>query len=59
MVVFYNVHKYSSQNGVTALWVASRNGHVEVVNTLLNNGVTVDVQKEVILTFLVGVHNTD
>ena len=35
------------QNGVTALYVASRNGHFEVVNILLQNGAHVDVRKEV------------
>ena len=32
---------------MTALYVASENGHVEVVNILLQNGAHVDVQKEV------------
>ena len=44
------------QNGVTALYVASHNGHVEVVNILLQNGAHVDVQEEVHLTFT---HTTD
>ena len=34
---------------VTALYVASQNGHVEVVNILLQNGAHVDVKKEVSL----------
>ena len=39
---------------MTALYVASQNGHVEVVNILLQNGAHVDVQEEVnlALTFL-------
>ena len=37
---------------MTALYVASQNGHVEVVNILLQNGAHVDVKKEVSLTFL-------
>ena len=45
-MIFY---KLSWQNGVTALYVASQNGHVEVVNVLLKNGAHVDVQKEVSL----------
>ena len=32
--------------------MASLNGHVEVVNILLQNGAHVDVKKEVCLTFL-------
>ena len=39
----------SLQNGVTALYVASQNGHVEVVNILLKNGAHVDVQEGVCL----------
>ena len=41
---------------MTALYVASENGHVEVVNILLQNGAHVDVQDEVSLTFS---HTTD
>ena len=41
---------------MTALYVASQNGHVEVVNILLQNGAHVDVQDEVRLTFS---HTTD
>ena len=41
---------------MTALYVASQNGHIEVVNILLPNGAHVDVQKEVSLTFS---HSTD
>ena len=37
---------------LTALYVASLNGHVEVVKILLQNGAHVDVKKEVSLTFL-------
>ena len=37
---------------MTALYVASLNGHVEVANILLQNGAHVDVKKEVSLTFL-------
>ena len=37
---------------MTALYVASQNGHVEVVNILLQNGADVDIQEEVSLTFL-------
>ena len=37
---------------MTALYVASQNGHVEVVNILLQNGAHVDIKKEVSLTFL-------
>ena len=37
---------------MTALHVASLNGHVEVINILLQNGAHVDVKKEVSLTFL-------
>ena len=35
----------SSQNGVSSLMLASQNGHVEVVDKLLQHGATVD-QKE-------------
>ena len=41
---------------MTALYVASRNGHVEVVNILLQNGAHVDVQEEVSWAFF---HSTD
>ena len=37
---------------MTALYVASLNGQVEVANILLQNGAHVDVKKEVSLTFL-------
>ena len=50
------VYILSSQNGATALYVSSQNGHVEVVNILLQNGAHVDVQDEVSWTFL---HITD
>ena len=33
---------------MTALYVASQNGHVEVVNILLQNGAHVDVQNELV-----------
>ena len=39
--------KLCLQNGGTALYVASQNGHVEVVNILLQNGAHVDVPKKV------------
>ena len=42
---------------MTALYVASQNGHVEVVNILLQKGAHVDVQDEVSLTF--HIRNTD
>ena len=41
---------------MTALYVTSENGHVEVVNILLQNGAHVDVQEEVSFTFS---HSTD
>ena len=41
---------------MTALYVASQNGHVEVVNILLGKGAHVDVQEEVSWTFS---HSTD
>ena len=41
---------------MTALHVASENGHVEVVNILLWSGAHVDVQEEVSWRFL---HSTD
>ena len=41
---------------MTALYVASQNGHVEVVKILLQNGANVDVQEDVSLTFL---HSND
>ena len=50
MMVFDDV-QFSLQNGVTVLHVASGNGHVEVVNILLQNGAHVDVQDEVSFTF--------
>ena len=37
---------------MTALYMASLNGHVEVVNILLQSGARVDIKKEVSLTFL-------
>ena len=39
---------------MTALYVASENGHVEVVTILIQNGAYVDVQEEVNL-----LHSTD
>ena len=41
---------------MTALYVASQNGHVGVVNILLQSGAHVDVPEEVSLTFS---HSTD
>ena len=32
-----------SQDGFEALWMASENGHVEVVNALLQKGASVDI----------------
>ena len=40
----------SSQDGLSSLMVASLNGHVEVVDKLLQHGATVDLQKEVLTT---------
>ena len=37
----------SSQNGASSLMSASQNGHVEVVDKLLQHGATVDLQKVV------------
>ena len=37
----------SCQNGATSLMFASRNGHVEVVDKLLQHGARVDLQDEV------------
>ena len=37
----------SSQTGVSSLMVASFNGHVEVVDKLLQHGATVDLQHSV------------
>ena len=48
-----NVIRYShvsSQDGLSSLMAASRNGHVEVVDKLLQHGATVDLKKEVITT---------
>ena len=48
-----NVIRYShvsSQDGLSSLMVASLNGHVEVVDKLLQHGATVDLQKEVLTT---------
>ena len=41
---------------MTALYVASQDGHVEVVKILLQNGAHVDVQEEVCWIFS---HSTD
>ena len=38
----------SSQNGVSSLMLASQNGHVEVVDKLLQHGATVDLKENVI-----------
>ena len=38
---------YLLQNGVTSLFIASQNGHVEVVKLLLDRGASVDKAKEV------------
>ena len=40
----------SSQNGTSSLMMASQNGHVEVVDKLLQHGATVDLQHQVIMT---------
>ena len=40
----------SSQDGLSSLMVASLNGHVEVVDKLLQHGATVDLQNEVLTT---------
>ena len=38
----------SSQNGMSSLIVASQNGHVEVVDKLVQHGARVDLQTQVI-----------
>ena len=47
----------SSQDGFAALWLASENGHVEVVNTVLQKGASVDtdIQNKVGLTLSIAV----
>ena len=40
----------SCQNGWSSLMVASRDGHVEVVDKLLQHGATVDLKEKVITT---------
>ena len=47
----------SSQDGFTALWMASENGHVEVVNAFLQKGASVDIniQNKVSLTLSISV----
>ena len=50
------MYKLCLQNGMTALYVASHNGHVEVVNIVLQNGAHVDIQEEVSWTYS---HSTD
>ena len=40
----------SCQDGGSSLMVASQNGHVEVVDKLLQHGATVDLQAQVIIT---------
>ena len=38
------------QNGSTPIFVASQNGHIQVVEILLNNGANPNIQKEVLLS---------
>ena len=45
-LAFLNYIPYR-QSGFTALMIASQKGHVEVVNTLLQHGARVDLQKKV------------
>ena len=40
-------HTYHEQNGASSLMVASQNGHVEVVDRLLQHGARVDLQENV------------
>ena len=41
------ISHFTIQNGVTSLMLASQNGHVEVVEKLLQHGARVDLQNEV------------
>ena len=49
------VYYIMCQNGWTSLMVASQNGHVEVVDKLLQHGANVDLQKKV---YIRSTHHT-
>ena len=41
-----------TQKGLTALWIASKEGHVTVVRLLLENGADVNITDEVVMDFV-------
>ena len=43
----------SCQDGRSSLMLASQNGHVEVVDKLLQHGATVDMKHQVIITLVI------
>ena len=47
---------FNLQTGHTALQRAAAEGHVEIIKTLLENGVSVDHQDEVVSLFIFCVH---
>jgi len=45
--VYPNIPFYILQDGVTALWIASYNGHFDIVKFLVTQGVDVNVKDNV------------
>ena len=42
----------TSQNGITALCIASQNGHVKIVRLLLEKGADVSICRKVVMDFV-------
>ena len=50
-LIHYLLLCVSRQNGKSSLMAASRNGHVEVVDKLLQHGATVDLHDKVFIVY--------
>ena len=55
-IIFHSLCTYHEQNGTSSLMVASHNGHVEVVDKLLQHGATVDLQENVCVIIPYNIH---